>query len=272
MNLEKREPTHLSKEDLERRLEQEEKSLNKNKEDKEQDKDNEGKEVTKEAIEEEFGDKYVVAAKILDDELADKLIGTEGFIGYPLMAYDKETKEFVLIGTTQNGELKEADMHTSSTLKNVNKYNHDGSIVKETTIAGMAYLPPENKDAISMELNQYGEIEINKIVNARSEHAQAIPIDTNQTMPTTNEIEEMKENSEGMEEIMQIIEEMKTENIIDDIEETEILEEISNNGKSIEEDKEYLENIAKQKEQEDNKETQEEIDEELWWVPNRDIH
>lgn len=215
-----------------------------------------------------------MAAKILDDEIADKLIGTEGFIGYPLMAYDKETKQFVLIGTTQNGELKEAQMHTSSTLTNVNKYNYDGSIVKETTIAGMSYLPPEGKDAISMELNQYGEIEINKIVNARSEHAQAIPIDTNQTMPTTNEIEEMKENGEGMEEIMQIIEEMKIENIIDDIEETEILEKISNNGKSVEEDKEYLEKI-KSKEQEESKETQEEktqeeIDEELWWVPNRD--
>lgn len=281
MNLDKREPTHLSKEDLETRLKQEEKSLeknNKNKEqNKEQERNSEDKKVTKEEIEEEFGDKYVVAAKILDDELADKLIGTEGFIGYPLMAYDKETKEFVLIGTKQNGELKEAKLHTSSTLTNVNKYNHDGSIVKETSIAGMSYLPPENKDAISMELNQYGEIEINKIVNARSEHAQAIPIDTNQTMPTTNEIEEMKENGECMEEIMQIIEEMKTENIIDDIEETEILEEISNNGKSVEEDKEYLEKIAKQKEQEENKEiqeekTQEEIDEELWWVPNRDIH
>lgn len=198
------------------------------------------------------------------------------------MAYDKETKEFVLIGTTQNGNLKEAKMHTSSTLTNVNKYNHDGSIVKETTIAGMSYLPPDGKDAISMELNQYGEIEINKVLNARPPlnsniKPQVIPIDTDKTMPTTNEIEEMKENSEGMEEIMQIIEEMKTENIIDDVEKTEILEKISNNGKSVEEDKEYLEKIAKNKRQEENKETQkektqEEIDEELWWVPNRDIH
>lgn len=193
------------------------------------------------------------------------------------MAYDKETKEFVLIGTKQNGELKEAEFHTSSTLTNVNKYNHDGSIVKETTITRMSYLPPEGKDAISMEINQYGEMEINKILNARTDHAQAIHIDTNQTVPTTKEVEDMKENSESMEEIMQIIEEMKTENIIDDIEETEILEKISNNGKSLEEDKEYLEKIVKNKEQKENRETQEEktqeeIDEELWWVPNKDIH
>lgn len=244
---------------MERRLEQDEKS--KDEQDKKNEQKNESKEVTKEAIEEEFGDKYVVSAKIYD-ELADKLIGTEGFIGYPLMAFNKETKEFVLLGTTQNGKLKEAEMMRSNSIVNVNQYNFDGSIVRETTITGMMYLPPQNKDAVSMELNEYGEIEINKIVNARSENPQAIPIDTNQTMPTTNEIEEMKENGEGMEEIMEIIEEMKNEDIIDDIEETEVLEEISNNGKSVEEDKEYLERIAKKKEieQESKQEPEEDLD------------
>lgn len=250
--------------------------------DKEKNNENETNEVTKEAIEEKFGDKYVVAAKILDEEMADKLIGTEGFVGYPLMAFNKETKEFVVIGTMQNGELKEAEMMRTKSILNVNKYNRDGSIVRETVITGFAYLPPENKDALSMELNEYGEIEINKIVDARGKNPQAMPIDTNQTMPTTKEIEEMKENSEGMEEIMEIIEEMVDYNIIDSVEKTELLENISNDGKSVEENKEELENVIKKKEQKNQKnqenqenqeqeeKTQEEIDEELWWVPNRD--
>ena len=61
---------------------------------------------------------------------------------------------------------------------------------------------------------------------------------------------------------MEIIEEMKNEDIIDDIEETEVLEEISNNGKSVEEDKEYLERIAKKKEieQESKQEPEEDLD------------
>lgn len=281
LNLEKRELQTISKEDIEKRLEQEEKSPDeKKKEDAKEQKQEENKkeegEVTKEAIEEKFGDKYVVASKIIDEEIADKLIATEGFVGYPLMAYNKETKEFVLIGTMQNGELKEAEMLRTESILNVNEYNYDGSIVRETTITGMTFLPPENNDAISMELNEYGEIEINKIVNARGDNPQSFPIDTEQTMPTTKEIEEMKENGDGMEEIMEIIEDMKEEEIIDDIEETEILEEISTNGKTLDEDKEMLEKVKKEKEQdneeneEEEEKTQEEIDEELWWVPNRD--
>lgn len=224
----------------------ENKNKNEKDEKEEEPKEIEG-EITKEKIENELGDEYVVAAEVNDEEISRKLISTEGFIGNPLIAFNKETKEFVLVGNQGNGKLAEAELLRTATVVNVNKYNYDGSIVEEKSINGMIMLPPENNDGLDLRMNQYGEIEINKIVNARGDNPQMFPVDTKQKTPSTQEIDEMKKDGSGMEELMEIIDDMKAENIITAEEETEILEDLSTDGKTLDEDKAKLKAIKEQK-------------------------
>lgn len=225
----------------------------KNKDKKDNKKDNKKEkeqynEITKESIEEEFGDQYIVSAEINDDEISRKIIGTEGFYGNPFVALNKETKEFVLLGSKGGGKLEEAKLHRTSTVVNVDKYNYDGSIVTQRSINGMILLPPENKDGLDLRVNEYGEIEVNKIVNARGENPQMFPVDTKQKVPSSQEISDMKKDGKGMEEINEILDEMQEKNIIEESERTEILEDLSTNGDSLEEDKEKLNKIINEKE------------------------
>lgn len=208
----------------------------------------------KEEIEKELGDEYVVSAEIDDEEISRKLIATEGFIGNPLIAFNKNTKEFVLVGNQGNGRLVESQLYRTSTIVNVEKYNFDGSIVEEKSINGMLLLPPENNDGLDLRVNEYGEIEINKIVNARGNNPQMFPVDTKQRVPSTQEISDMKKDGNKMEEITEIIDEMQGRGIIEAGERDELLEEIATNGKTAEEDKAKLKKIAENKEKEEEKE------------------
>ena len=104
----------------------------------------------------------------------------------------------------------------------------------------MVLLPPENKDGLDLRVNEYGEIEVNKIVNARGENPQMFPVDTKQKVPSSQEISDMKKDEKGMEEINEILDEMQEKDIIEESERTEILEDLSTNGDSLEEDKEKL--------------------------------
>lgn len=230
-------------EEIENNNEEKNKDKKDNKKEKEQ-----YNEITKESIEEEFGDQYIVSAEINDDEISRKIIGTEGFYGNPFVALNKETKEFVLLGSKGGGKLEEAKLHRTSTVVNVDKYNYDGSIVTQRSINGMILLPPENKDGLDLRVNEYGEIEVNKIVNARGENPQMFPVDTKQKVPSSQEISDMKKDGKGMEEINEILDEMQEKNIIEESERTEILEDLSTNGDSLEEDKEKLNKIINEKE------------------------
>ncbi len=58
----------------------------------------------------------------------------------------------------------------------------------------------------------------------------------------------MKKDGKGMEEINEILDEMQEKNIIEESERTEILEDLSTNGDSLEEDKEKLNKIINEKE------------------------
>lgn len=220
---------------------------NKDKKDNKKEKE-QSNEITKESIEEEFGDQYIVSAEINDDEISRKIIETEGFCGNPFVTLNKETKEFVLLGSKGGGKLEEAKLHRTSTVVNVDKYNYDGSIVTQRSINGMVLLPPENKDGLDLRVNEYGEIEVNKIVNARGENPQMFPVDTKQKVPSSQEISDMKKDEKGMEEINEILDEMQEKDIIEESERTEILEDLSTNGDSLEEDKEKLNKIIDEKE------------------------
>ena len=112
----------------------------------------------------------------------------------------------------------------------------------------MILLPPENKDGLDLRVNEYGEIEVNKIVNARGENPQMFPVDTKQKVPSSQEISDMKKDEKGMEEINEILDEMQEKDIIEESERTEILEDLSTNGDSLEEDKEKLNKIIDEKE------------------------
>ena len=218
--------------------------------------------VSKENIKKELGDDYVVSAEINDEEISKKFNATEGFIGNPLIAYNKKTNKFVIIGNDGTGKLKEATLLTVSaqSSKNVDKYNYDGSIVQEKGLVAkdIMLLPPENNDGIDLRINEYGEIEINKIVNLRGDNPQSFPIDTKQRVPSSSEISDMKANGEKLEEITNIIDELEAKNVIDNDEKNKLMEELATNGMSIEEDKEILEDIKKEKEENINQENAEE--------------
>lgn len=247
---------------LENILENDNKSKNNEKE------ENKITAVTKEQLQEVFGDKYVVAAEIDDKEISEKFSGIEGFIGNPLMAYNKETKQFVFIGNDQNGNIKESELIRTSSVVNVSKYNQNGTIKEEVAITGMIFIPPQNEDALSIEMNEYGEVEINKVVNARSDNPILFPVDTKQTVPTTMEIENMKQNGEKMQELELIINEMYDENLIDSNEANNLKEEIATNGKTVEEDREMLNNLAEQKRREKDQ-SEKTIDDEDDGMPPR---
>lgn len=226
---------------------------------------------TKEEFQEEVGDEYVVATEIVDEEISRKLISTEKFIGNPLIGFSKKTNNFVIIGNDGSGKLAEATLLTVPGVmgKTVDKYNYDGSTVEERGIVGkeIMLLPPENNDGLDLKLNEHGELEVNKIVNIRGDNPQSFPVDTKQTRPTTQEISDMKANGEKMEEITKILDEMVTENKISNGEKKRLMEEISNNNNTLNEDKAKLENIQGEKEADmANKDNQEEEYDDSWVI------
>lgn len=249
-----------------------EENINENEENEEEKEDNtDEKELknknatSKEDIKKELGDDYIVAAEINDKEISDKFNATEGFIGNPLIGYNKKTNQFVIIGNNGNGKLKEAKLLTVSAqgFNNVDTYNYDGSEVQERglTAQNIMLLPPENNDGIDLRMNEYGQIEMNKIVNLRGDNPQSFPIDTKQRVPSSQEISDMKANGEKMDEITKIIDELIAKDVIDKDEKNELMEKIATNGKSMEEDKKMLEDMKKDKEEQEEKEEKEIEDE-----------
>lgn len=222
--------------------------------------------ISKEEIKKELGDDYIVAAEINDEEISKKFSATEGFIGNPLMAYNKKTNKFVIIGNNGDGKLKEATLLTVSaqSSKNIDKYNYDGSIVQEKGLVSkdIMLLPPENNDGIDLRINEYGEMEINKIVNLRGDNPQSFPIDTKQRIPSSSEISDMKANGEILEEITDIIDELEAKEIIDKDEKNELMEKIATNGMSMDEDKKMLEDLQENEKIAQETENEEEKNEE----------
>lgn len=269
----KNEKTKENKDDGNKENENDEKNkeenIDENEEEKEDNKDEKelkNKNATsKEDIKKELGDDYIVAAEINDEEISKKFNATEGFIGNPFIGYNKKTNQFVIIGNNGNGKLKEAKLLTVSAqgFNNVDKYNYDGSEVQERglTAQNIMLLPPENNDGIDLRMNEYGQIEMNKIVNLRGDNPQSFPIDTKQRVPSSQEISEMKANGEKMEEITKIIDELEAKDVIDKDEKNELMEKIATNGKSMEEDKKMLEDMEKDKEEHKEKEEKEIEDE-----------
>jgi len=246
-----------------------EENIDENEEKKEEKEDNKDEKklknknaTSKEEIKRELGDDYIVAAEINDEEISKKFNATEGFIGNPLIGYNKKTNEFVIIGNYGDGKLKEAELLTVSAqgFNNIDKYNYDGSEVEERglTAKNIMLLPPENNDGIDLKLNEYGELEINKIVNLRGDNPQSFPIDIKQRVPSSQEISDMKANGEKMEEITQIIDELEAKDIINKDEKNELMEKIATDGKSIDEDKQMLENLEKEKEKQETEIEEEE--------------
>lgn len=238
-----------------------------NKEEKKDEKELENKNATsKEDIKKELGEDYIVATEINDEEISKKFSAIEGFIGNPLIAYNKKENQFVIVGNNGNGKLKEAQLLTipAQVGKSVDKYNYDGSVVEERGLVGqnIMMLPPENNDGIDLKVNEYGEIEINKIVNLRGDHPQSFPIDTKPQIPSSQEISDMKANGEKLEEIMEIMDELEAKEIINKDERNALQEQIATNGKLIDEDKAMLNDLKEEKEKE-QEEKREEIEEEV---------
>ena len=297
LQIEQREPRKISIEDLQNlkpienendiEITEHNKNINnksiENEKDEEQDEKDQSKknkkidkEVTKEAIEEKFGDKYVVTTEITDNKIASKLAGTEGFIGRPIIAYNKQTKEFNLLGTKQNGELAEARVRRTGSIVNVTEYNQDGTTMKETTINGMMYITPN--DAISIEMTSAGQVNLREVINPNDpDNKVVVPIDNTRSIsPTSKEIDEMKKNGTGLDEVLDIINEMEKDYLISSDEANKLKSDIAHNTKSVDEDKDNLKKLKEQKikEKENKKEKEaskeQEIDEDDGLPPMAD--
>lgn len=229
-------------------------------------------ELTKEEIQEQLGDKFVVAEIINDEEISKALIGSEGFTGNPMVAYNKEEKRFVIVGN-RGGKIEQAKLPTmpASTGK-VKRYNSDGSIINEEkgNVSNELLLINGGKDGIELGVSDYGEIILNKQLNVNDinqESIVSVPIDTNQKVPTTKEIQEMKVKSEKTDKVNQKLDDMEKEGIISKAKRQELEEKFASDGKSPEENMEELKNIEKQKQTENEKhpEAEEEYDD-SWFI------
>ena len=106
INVDKRKPKTISKEDLEKKLQEEEQSReenpeqdNKEKQNQKDSKDKKEQEApqvdekdknNKDAIKKALGDKYTSISEINDKEVSQEFSRKEGFIGNPYMAYNSE--------------------------------------------------------------------------------------------------------------------------------------------------------------------------------------
>lgn len=274
INIEKRKPKTISKDDLEKKLQEEEQARNNEDHDKDDTKDkkkednskekskqeepkvDEKDKNNKEALKKALGDKYTYVSEINDKEVSEEFSRKEGIVGNPYMAYNSETKEFVVIGTNQNGKIIESNMLRTKSITNVDKYDKQGNM-KETTINGLMFIRSQDKDAFSIEINNYGEMEINKVINARTDHPQVLPVDTKQTVPTSKEIDEMKQKSNIMNDIEHKLESLEADGLLTHDEVTRYEEKMSKDMKDPEENLAELEAIenakrdALEKEQDD---------------------
>ena len=232
-------------------------------------------ELTKEEIQEQLGDKYVVAEVINDEEVSRALIGTEGFTGNPMIAFNKEEKKFEIVGN-KGGKLEKAKLPTMpATTGTVKRYNHDGSIINEEkgNVSSELLLINGGKDGIELGVSDYGEIILNKQLNVgdiNQESRMSVPIDTTQKVPTTKEIQEMKKTSEKTDEVNKKLDEMEIDGIISKEQRIGFEKNFASNGRSSKEDLEELEKFKKAKlESKDQEEKEEEETEEYddsWFI------
>ena len=218
---------------------------------KDEKQENEG-ELTKEEIQKQLGDKYVVAEVIVDEEISRALIGSEGFTGNPMIAFNKEEKKFEIVGN-KGGKLEKAKLPTmpASTGK-VKRYNHDGTIINEEkgNVSDELLLINGGKDGIELGVSDYGEIILNKQLNVNDinqESRVSVPIDTKQKVPTTKEIEEMKVQSNETNEVSKKLDEMERDKLISREERRTLEKKFATDGKTPEENLEDAKKIEQEK-------------------------
>lgn len=241
-------------------------------EEKEKIEGNVKKEKTKEEFQKELGEDYIVAAEINDEEISRKLITIGNFSGNPYMAYNKKTNEFTIVGNKGDGKLSEVKL-LSIPAKCADEYSPKGDIIKKRQLAGKSslLLPPDYVEGLNVGMSEYGEVKITKLTDARDPSSPAIPVDTKQTYPTTQEISDMKKDGKGLKELYDIIDEMQAENIISGNEADRKKVEMAHDNRSIDEN---IEDLKKIKKNEKSKKTgkEEKEDDELEgyaeWDPN----
>lgn len=169
LNLSKRKPTVITKEDLERRLEQEEDKKPKdeenkdNEEKKEEDKDA----VDPKEIESELGleeGDIESCTEIVDKRFYDKVPEARGFDGYARLAYSKSRNEFIIIGK-DNGKIVEAEtiMPGKGTMKTSVDLDSDGNPVTTQSISAILQLKGNNEYDFAVNLNPTGILEFQEL-------------------------------------------------------------------------------------------------------------
>lgn len=270
-------------ENKEEQKENEEEQQKDNNEEKDEKKDKNSKEVkkegelTKEEIQKQLGDKYVVAEIIVDEEISRELIGTQGFVGNPMIAYNKEEKKFEIVGNKGGGKLEKAKLPSiPASSGKVKRYDHKGEMINEEkgNVSSELLLINGNKDGIELGVTDYGEIVLNKQLNVNDINQQSrvsVPIDTKQKVPTTKEIEEMKENSDKTSELNNKLDSMETDGKISKNQRKNLEKKFATDGKTVEENLEELKKIENEKEEKEMESTQEneqkEQEEDEGWGP-----
>lgn len=281
INLDKRLPSVITKEDIEKKLELEEKQGETEKEDNEKEEKGENKEEEKDKIdpkevEQDLGLKegdIESCTKITDKRFYDKVPEARGYDGFAMLAYSKSRNEFIIVGR-DNGKIVEAQTVTpgKGTMKTSVDLDNDGKEVKTEAIGAIMNIKGNNEYDFAVNLEpEAGLIEFQELrwdsVN-RQYMSSDLETRGNINQKTTKEVDDMMKNTTNDNITDEVNKYNKVkENGKDGVEIDEI--EDGNNEEDLDEE-EQKNNKEEQQIEELKQNKQEEIDDELWWVPDRD--
>lgn len=203
LNLDKRKPTVITKEDLEKRLEQEEHKKTEDEKDKEDEPKKEDKEAVKpEEIEDELGlteGDIESCTQIVDKRFYDKVPEARSFSGYASLAYSKSRNEFIIIGK-DNGKIVEAEtiMPGKGTMKTSVDLDSDGNPVTTQSISAILQLKGNNEYDFAVNLNPTGILEFQELRwdNINQKYMSSdLETRGNIRQKTTKEVDDMMKNT-----------------------------------------------------------------------------
>lgn len=168
--MDKRELKHVSKEDLEKRLEQETKETKETQKDKEDETkkvEEEKEEIKPNEIEEELGlqeGDIESCTEVVDKRFYDKVPEARSFDGYASLAYSKSRNEFIIVGK-DNGKIVEAEtiMPGKGTMKTSVDLDDNGNPVKTQAISAILQLRGNNEYDFAVNLNPLGVLEFQEL-------------------------------------------------------------------------------------------------------------
>ena len=232
-----------------------------NEEEKEKEDDSEKSiEELEEELQEQTGSEYEIIGKMPDtgnEKIAGKIRETEGFTGNIYKVKNKTTGQISLAGIGPDGKIKEVSYRRIQAPigKEIIEHKADGKVKSTTFKSSELIILPGTNVALDGT-----DKELNAVVNYNGENPQSFRVEVEPTVErtTSKEVDEMKQDSEKMGELTQIIDTMVEKGYITKEDGDRKLGQIANDGKDLDENIEELKDLLKEKENEQSKEEDEE--------------